>query len=228
MPNQTRLVSPGPDSRSVRIENGQVLQPPAGWVLVPPGDPALTRRLKAGGPTWTVQERRGRKTFSKGIWVEAARVETIRAGLAVERAVPEYAKKRQSAARRREQDQSEYVEEFRGAVLRFLNFDPTHASLAEQLARAVAEHATPVGSGTVARTKRIPVEERAEAAVIAWMRHRTTAYDHMSIPRIKGQRREIRRMLAERSRALLGAYRSGRPTDPANCPLRRALDNRQA
>ena len=29
---------------------------------------------------------------------------------------------------------------------------------------AVTDHATPVGSGTVARTKRIPVEQRAEAA----------------------------------------------------------------
>jgi len=50
-------------------------------------------------------------------------------------------------------------------------------NLAIRLARAVADHATPVGSGTVARTKRIPVEERAEAAVIAWMRHQTTGYD---------------------------------------------------
>jgi hypothetical protein len=51
----------------------------------------------------------------------------------------------------------------------------------------VTDHATPVGSGTVARTKRIPVEQRAEAAVIAWMRHQTTGYDGMVIPRIKGK-----------------------------------------
>jgi hypothetical protein len=55
------------------------------------------------------------------------------------------------------------------------------------------------------------------------MRHRTTAYDHMVIPRIKGKRREVRRMLAERSRALLDAYRAGRAVDPAACPLQRAL-----
>ena len=52
---------------------------------------------------------------------------------------------------------------------------------------------------TVTRTKRIPVEQRAEAAVIAWMRHQTTGYDGMVIPRVKGKRREIRRMLARRS-----------------------------
>ena len=32
------------------------------------------------------------------------------------------------------------------------------------MARAVTQHATPIGSSTVARTKRIPVEQRAEAA----------------------------------------------------------------
>jgi hypothetical protein len=31
------------------------------------------------------------------------------------------------------------------------------------------------------------------------MRHRTTGYDGMVIPRVKGRRREVRRMLARRS-----------------------------
>jgi hypothetical protein len=42
---------------------------------------------------------------------------------------------------------------------------------------------------TLARTKRISVEQRAEAAVIAWMRHKTTGYDGMVIPRVRGKRR---------------------------------------
>ncbi|MEZ4473562.1 MAG: DUF2293 domain-containing protein [bacterium] len=86
----------------------------------------------------------------------------------------------------------------------------------------IADHATPVGSGTVARTQRIPVAERAEAAVIAWMRHQTTAYDRMVIPRIKGERRETRRRLAERSRQILQRYRTDAEI-PADCPLREAL-----
>ncbi len=105
---------------------------------------------------------------------------------------------------------------------RFLRFHADYAELAARLARAVTEHATPVGSGTVARTKRIPVERRAEAAVIAWMRHQTTAYDSMSIARIKGERREVRRQLARRSHELLEAYRRGYAV-PENCPLRKAL-----
>ena len=81
---------------------------------------------------------------------------------------------KEAATRRREHVQEKYVEGFHGAVLAFLAFDPRYAEIADQFARAVTEHTTPVGSGTVARTKRISVEERAEAAVIAWMRHQTT------------------------------------------------------
>lgn len=223
MPNQTRVVSAGPDDRSVRMANGEVLRPPPDWVLVPPGDPALTRRIRAAGPTWSVQEKKGRKVFSLGVWTLKTTVESIRAQLAAERADPKYAKRLEVGAQRREKEQAEYVRTFEHAVLEYLTFDPRHEELARQLARAVTEHATPVGSGTVARTERIPVDERAEAAVIAWMRHRTTAYDHMIIPRVKGKRREVRRMLAGRSKALLDAYRTRGASTPADCPLRRAL-----
>jgi hypothetical protein len=104
----------------------------------------------------------------------------------------------------------------------FLAFHPAHSELAEQLARVIANHATPVGSGTVARTKRIPVEQRAEAAVIAWMRHQTTGYGCMTIPRVKGKRRKVRRMLARRFHELLERYRRGESI-PKTCPLMRAL-----
>ena len=52
-------------------------------------------------------------------------------------------------------------------MLAFLGFHPNYAELAKRLARAITDHSTPVGSCTVARTKRIPAERRAEAAVIA-------------------------------------------------------------
>ena len=223
MPTETRIVSPGPDPRSVRTERGEILRAPDDWTLLPPGDPALTRRTKAAGPTWTVQKKLGRRTFSRGVWAPAATVESIRRDLQAERADPAYAKRRRADAARRERKQEDYVEEFRRAVLEYLAFHDRYAALAAHMAQAVATHATPVGSGTVARTQRIPVGQRAEAAVIAWMRHLTTAYDHMSIPRIKGQRREVRRMLDAQSKRLLENYRSGRPTDPVTCPLRRAL-----
>jgi hypothetical protein len=220
--SSSQVVSPGPDERSVRTASGQVLRAPADWVLVPPGDAGLTRRLKVAGPTWTVQEKVGRRTFSRGVWASRASIESTRRELAAERATPEYAAKQAAAARRRDREQAEYVTDFRATVLQYLSFHPRYRDLAVRLASAVTTHATPVGSGTVARTERIPIDERAEAAVIAWMRHQTTAYDQMHIPRERGKRREVRRMLAARSKALLDAYRHGGGV-PANCPLQKAL-----
>ena len=228
MPTQTRVVSPGPDARSVRTDTGQVLTAPADWTLLPPGDPGLTRRTKAAGPTWTVQEKKGRKVFSRGVWAPAATVDAIRNELQIERADTKYARRREADAQRRGREQAAYVDDFRRAVLDYLHFAPAHAALAEQMARAVADHATPVGSGTVARTRRIPIHDRAEAAVIAWMRHRTTAYDHLTLARIKGKRREVRRFLAQQSKRLLENYRLGNDVDAAACRLQRALVDRSA
>jgi hypothetical protein len=215
-------VSPGPTPNTVRATDGQVVTIPEGWALLPPGDSALTRRVKEGGDHWVVQEKKGRKIFSRGVWALAATIARIRAELEAERSTDGYAKRKAAAARRRDRTQADYVEDFFGAVLAFLAFHPTHAALAERLARAVTDHATPAGSGTVARTKRIPLEQRAEAAVLAWLRHQTTGYDGMAIPRIKGKRREVRRLLARRSQELLHRYRRGEPM-PDGCPLQNAL-----
>ena len=221
----SNVFSPGPTSDSVRAADGRLLTAPVGWTLFPPGDAALTRRVKAAGDHWVVQEKRGRKLFSRGVWAPSAVVDQIRAELAAERATEGYAKRKQSAVRSRDAAQTEYVEDFQAAVVAFLNFAAPHFELASRLARAVADHATPVGSGTVARTKRIPLEQRAEAAVIAWMRHETTAYDSMSIARVKGKRREVRRLLARRSEELLARYRRGERM-AADCPLRQAVTRR--
>ncbi len=214
--------TPGPTPNTVRAADGTVLAAPEGWVLLPPGDAGLTRRVKAAGDHRVVQEKVGRRMFSRGVWAPSATIERIRAELDAERSTEGYAKRQVAASRRREESQAEYVEDFHGAVVTFLAFHPGHADLADRLAGAVTEHATPVGSGTVTRTKRIPVEQRAEAAVIAWLRHRTTGYDGMVIPRVKGKRREVRRMLARRSQELLQRYRHGEPAGE-DCPLRKAL-----
>jgi len=216
------IFTPGPTPNIVRSADGKVLTVPDGWVLLLPGDAALTRRVKAAGDHWLVQEKKGRKIFSRGVWAPASTIEKIRSELEVERSAEGYSKRKEADAKRRDKAQAEYVDDFYAAVLTFLAFHPVHADLARRLARAVADHATPVGSGTVARTKRIPVEQRAEAAVIAWLRHQTTAYDSMKIPRVKGKRREVRRMLAQRSQELLSRYRRGDVVGD-ECPLKKAL-----
>src|ERR1022692_1653732 len=215
--------TPGPTPNTVRAANGAILTAPEGWILLPPGDAALTRRVKAAGDHWVVQEKKGRKIFSRGVWT-AATIDRIRAELDAERSTEGFAKKKEADARRRDKAQAEYVEDFFGAVVTFLGFHESYADLAQWMARAISDHATPVGSGTVARTKRIPVEQRAEAAVIAWMRHQTTGYDGMVIPRINGKRREVRRMLARRSHELLDGYRRGEPVSEG-CPLLKVMAN---
>lgn len=217
--------SPGPTKHTVRAANGAVLATPADWSLLPPGDAALTRRVKAAGKHWVVREKRGRRIFSLGVWAATASIERIRAELAAERATQTHAKRKQADARRRAKLQDDYVEDFTGAVVAFLAFHSNYAELAKRLAHAVAAHATPVGSGTVARTRRIPIEKRAEAAVIAWLRHQTTGYDEMTIPRAKGKRREVRRMLAGRSQELLDHYRRGMAIR-RDCPLHGALGDK--
>ncbi len=219
----SNTIRPGPTPNTVRVADGKILAVPEGWIHLPPGDAALTRRVKAAGNHWVVAEKKGRRVFSRGIWAAAAIIERIRAELDAERSTDSFAKKKEAAARRRDKAQAEYVEDFLGAVVDFLNFDPRHAHLAGRLARAVTDHATPVGSGTVARTKRISVEKRAEAAVIAWMRHQTTGYDGMVIQRVKDKRREVRRMLAQRSKELLAQYRRGE-IGGGDCPLTKALE----
>ncbi len=217
------VLAPTADPRVFLAPDGKRLSPPTGWVCLPPGDAALTRRVKLAGPSWAVVEKKGRKTFSKGLWAPAANVEAVRAALESERSTESYAKKRASDVQRRERAQAEYVVTFEQEVLTFLRFSARFTAEARLLAQRVASHATPVGSGTVARTKRISVAERAEAAVIAWMRHQTTAYDNLSIPRIKGKRREVRRELAQISRAVLDLHRRDAAHEARTCSLCTAL-----
>ena len=219
----TLEVRPAPKPRHVFTPQGELLAVPDGWELLPPGDAALSRRIKQDGPSWTVKERKGRKEFSRGIWAPAERIEYLRLVLQMERRDPAYQKNLDQGRQRRAQKEAVYVEDFTQILREYLAFHPRYGLLADRVAQLISAHATPVGSGTVARTQLIPIEQRAEAATIAWLRHQTTAYDHMEIPRAKGARREVRRMLAKESRRLLESYRKGSRIDVENCPLQRVL-----
>jgi hypothetical protein len=221
--HDTLVLAPTSDPRVFVAANGTRFEPPADWACLPPGDAMLTRRVKQAGPSWSVIEKRGRKAFSKGLWAPKTIIERVRAAVEAEKATDAYAKKRATDAERRERKEVAYAGAFEAEVLAFLRFSPAWSALGRVLASKVAAHATPVGSGTVARTQRISVARRAEAAVIAWMRHQTTAYDHMSIARVAGKRREVRRGLAQVSRAVLDLHRRDAPHDPRACPLCTAL-----
>ena len=54
------------------------------------------------------------------------------------------------------------------------------------------------------------------------MRHQTTGYDSLEFPKLKGKRREVRRMLAQRSKELRTRYRRVDAIG-GECPLKIAL-----
>ncbi len=208
MKHDSRIVKPGLNG-SLIDENGKNVTPPDGWVFLPAGDAAVTGKVTASSPYWKVQVKMGRRIISKGIWASEEIIRQVKQEVEALRSTESYKKKLEQGRQRRSRRQSEYETEFFLEVCSFLDFAPEYRDLERRIAQAVTAHAVPVGSGTVARTAMIPVSERAAKAVIAWMRHQTTAYDSMKIPKVKGMRRETRRMLADHSAKLLQAYRDG-------------------
>jgi hypothetical protein len=202
--------------------DGKEMKVPSGWDLLRPGDAGLTRRVKKDGPHWVVKDFYKKRWISLGVLAPADRIAHFREEREQELEDPAYAKKLEAGRKSRAKKEEAYVEDFAGAVRDFLGFHERYTEMAEKLAGVIAAHATPVGSGTVARTKRIPIERRAEAATIAWLRHQTTAYDFMDIGRARGDRREVRQMLAKESRRRLENYRNGAAV-PGKCPLWNAV-----
>ena len=127
---QSLVLSPTRQPRRFRTPDGRVVSPPADWECLPPGDPGLTRRVKAAGPSWTVAEKRGRKTFSHGVWAPPANIDAARGSSKRSGPTRAYARRQEAAARRRETAQAEYVEDFRAEVQAFLAFAPAYADLA--------------------------------------------------------------------------------------------------
>ena len=224
--NQTKEIQIWPTMRpKVFRSEGQEITIPEDWVFVPAGDPALTRRLKTSGLCYIEVRKRKNRIESVGLWTQKDRIDGIKATLEEDRATLQYVKKLEAARQKRAQAQQEYVNTFQDEVFNFLNFHPRYTNIALKLAWAVTKHATPVGSNTVARTQTIPLAQRVESAVIAWMRHQTTNYDSLGPMRVKGMRFAVRRSLAQESREILEQYRSGVDIDLETCPLANALRN---
>lgn len=227
MPHKNRIVRPARVPGTLFAEDGSVLHIPSGWDLLEPGDGPLTKLVKSKGVSWLVQVKKGRRLISKGIWTSGEHIAEGRREIEEKRSTAGYAQKRKTDLARKERLHREYVADFSREVAAFLSFAPRYRELEAKLALAVTIHATPVGSGSVARTSRIPVEERAARAVVAWLRHQTTAYDLMSIARVKGRRREVRRQLAALSMELLAQYRKGEDVSES-CPLMRAFSSEES
>lgn len=221
METDIRIVKPGSKGELVGVK-GEVLVLPQGWAFLPAGDAGVTRKVTSQGHFWRVEVKKGRRTISLGIWAPSATIAQAQLEVQAVRLTDGYQKKRVSELQRREKKQENYESEFCQAVEDYLHFHDNYKALEKSLAKAVTVFAIPVGSGTVARSQLIPIAERAAHVVIAWMRHQTTAYDHLKIARIKGERRAVRREMAQQSVALLANYREGK-TIPGDCPLQKAM-----
>ncbi|MEH6344362.1 MAG: DUF2293 domain-containing protein [Bermanella sp.] len=223
MPTQTRTFLVTQSDASLKDKDGKVFITPSDWANLPAGDASVTRKLKSLGPTWTVQEKKGRKTFSHGVWAAKEHIQEAKSLVEAQRSDPKHQKKLAQAKVRREEKEEVFGEDFQQAIITFLNFDKKYQTLVEELAVLVKEHAVPVGSGTVARSSSVTLQDKAALAVMAWMRHQTSHYDSTSVPRIKGARRELRRKIARQSEGILEKYRNGIDADLSLCPLYKAL-----
>ena len=165
MAHTHQIVRPGRSEGTVLSESGKSLATPDNWDFLAAGDAAITRSVKAKGPTWVVQVKMGRRLIAKGIWADKADILAAQEEVTAMRATPAYARKRSNDLARRQAKHKAYEKEFFNEVLSFLAFHERYRPEAQLLAEKITSHATPVGSGTVARTTRIPVAKRAEAAV---------------------------------------------------------------
>lgn len=150
---------------------------PEDWEFLPRGSAFMTRRVKRG-PHWVLlgsYNRKGGYRPTKGVYAPRAAIEEARVA---EQATAEKRARSQERSRlRRKKAEKRYREEFKEAGLRFLDFTPEHGDLAERIAAETAVHACEKHSGRVGRTSRLELQEKAELAVRAHIRHRFTSYD---------------------------------------------------
>jgi hypothetical protein len=158
-------------------EHGDI-EVPDDWEFLPSSDAFITRTVKAAGSywlSWQPRSRHRRHRRQLGLWApsEAIRAAEQRAKETADRRAATRTVSARSRARREER----YEQDLREAVLRFLDFAPAHAQLAEQIATETAAHAAVVGSGRVGRTQMLSLDEKAALAARAHIRHRHTEYE---------------------------------------------------
>ena len=128
---------------------------PEGWESLPPGDAFVTRQVKLMGPHWIAKKPAKGYTRTLGIWAPKENIKAAQK-LAEETRNQREVKRLISRAQREKQE-AKYREQFATAVYEYLAFVPKHGQLARDIAKAVAEHATQVGSERVGRTSKLPL-----------------------------------------------------------------------
>lgn len=148
---------------------------PEGWDFLPSGDAFVTIQVKQMGPHWIVLKKAKGYTATLGLWAPAENIK--KAQELASQTEKERKHKRAISRRQREKQEAKYKEQFTKAVYEFLDFAPKHRALALDIAENTSVRATEVGSNHVGRTKRLSMEEKAELAARAYIRHRYTSYE---------------------------------------------------
>lgn len=150
----------------------------AGWAFLPTGRAFVTRTGKRAGGFWLVWKPRSGTRGHRRLLGLLAPESTIKSAvLAAADTETARASRREVGARSRERQEARYQQQLTAAIVDYLAFAPEHQDLAHTIARQAAEHAAVVGSGRVARTRMLPLQERAALAARAQIRHANTDYE---------------------------------------------------
>lgn len=158
-------------------EHGDISIPDE-WEFLPSGDAFVTRTVTATGVYWVAWRPRGKGRNHRrrlGLWAPSEAIARARA--AAEETAAKRASARDRGERQRTRAEDRYREELAAAIVDYLAFRPAHQELADRIGKDAAERAATVSSGRVGRTRALPVEERADLAARAWIRHRFTDYE---------------------------------------------------
>lgn len=151
------------------------IETPEGWGSLPAGDAFITRQVKRLGPHWIVVRARKGYTQTLGVLAPSENIEKARKLAEDTAARREIA--RSNSRERREQQEQDYRKRFAEAVLQYLDFAPRYRAMAQRIAEGSSQQATVVGSGRVGRTAKLSLEQKAELAARAYIRHHYTKYE---------------------------------------------------
>ena len=183
------------------------VQLPQGLVFVPKGDAALTRALMPKAASALMRRESKRYPSSRvGLLVQPEHLADARRGLG--ETEKERGANRETARKRRVLQETEYQREFREMARR------RYPKMPGKDLEAIVERATPVGSGTVGRSRRLIPEKKVDLAVQAHVRHAHTDYDqHLAAGRGSSDAHDFaRNMVRHRTGEIIEVWRDAGST----------------
>ncbi|MEW6048703.1 MAG: DUF2293 domain-containing protein [Bacillota bacterium] len=182
-----------------------IVRTPPGWAFLPRGDAFVTRKVKEAGLYWEVVRSRPKRRYTERLGLLAPQSHIAEAERQAQQTEAARQRRRAASARARESAEQRYRQELERAIIQFLSFDAAHADLAQQIARKAAIHAAEVGSGRVGRTRKLSLQDKAELAARAYIRHAYTSYER-KLDRLPYADSELYRYVKAEAQAEVDAF----------------------